>query len=78
MKKKITIIDNSNGKKFDFSVIKGSHGPAVVDFITIFTKKLECLYTIQDLNQLLIFSYHIYRWLIKKVNFYIEAIVLKI
>ncbi|MDC3176519.1 citrate synthase [Alphaproteobacteria bacterium] len=38
MKKKITIIDNSNGKKFDFSVIKGSNGPAVVDLSNFYEK----------------------------------------
>ena len=38
MKKKITIIDNSSGKKFDFSVIKGSNGPSVVDLSNFYEK----------------------------------------
>ncbi len=38
MKKKITIIDNNSGKKFDFSVIKGSNGPSVVDLSNFYEK----------------------------------------
>ena len=37
-KKSITIIDNRNGKKFEFSVKPGSYGPDVADLTTFFSK----------------------------------------
>ena len=37
-KKTITIIDNSNGKKYDFSIKDGSYGPAVVDLDSFYEK----------------------------------------
>ena len=40
MKKKtsITVIDNRNGKKFEFPVKPGSYGPDVADLTTFFSK----------------------------------------
>ena len=38
MKNKITFINNSNGKKFNFSVKNGSNGPSVVDLSNFYEK----------------------------------------
>ena len=37
-KNKITVVDNSSGKKFEFEIKDGSNGPSVVDFTDFYAK----------------------------------------